>query len=88
MINSYKRIYFSSADKKHRITLDRDLIFFRIKKRNNLFNEKIKVEEIHILELKYALKDYETASKITIHLPFRLIANSKYIQGVDLLNFI
>lgn len=85
LINSYKRKYFISADKKYRITLDKEQIFFRIKNRQNLFNEKITNKETCIIELKYLLKDYENAKNITEYFPFRLIANSKYIRGVDLL---
>jgi len=85
LLNSYKRKYFISSDKKHRITLDKDQIFFRIKSGNNLFNEKIRDRKICILEIKNLLKDYEKTKNITEYLPFRLVANSKYIKGIDLL---
>ena len=42
-------------------------------------------KETCIIELKYLLEDYEDAKNITEHFPFRLIANSKYIRGIDLL---
>ncbi len=87
LLNSYKRKYFSSADKKHRITIDKDLLFIKIKDNNNSFNSRIIDKEKYILEIKYSLKDYKTTSRITECLPFRLTACSKYVQGIDILEF-
>lgn len=84
LLNSYKRKYFISADKKYRITLDKDQIFFKIKNKNNSFKEKITNKQVCVLEIKYALKDYEKTSDITKYFPFRLIANSKYVNGIEL----
>jgi len=83
LLDSYKRRYFISADKDLRITFDRDLIFFRIKNKNNSFKEKIINKENYILELKYLFKDYE---KVKDYFPFRIVANSKYVFGVNLLD--
>lgn len=87
LLNSYKRRYFISADKQHRITLDDDLIFFKIKNRNNLFKEKIADKRNVILELKYKRKDDLKASQITQYFPFRMTKSSKYVQGIDLLEY-
>jgi len=84
LLNCYKRKYFLSADKKFRLTLDTDLEFFRIKKFGNLFLEKINSNE-KILELKYNLNNFEEAEKICQHLPFRIMALSKFVSGVELL---
>jgi SPX domain protein involved in polyphosphate accumulation len=84
-LNSYKRKYFISADKKCRITLDKDLCFFRINNKNNSFYENIKKREFYVLEVKYLPQDHEKIPKITNHLLFRLSAHSKYVSGVDLL---
>jgi SPX domain protein involved in polyphosphate accumulation len=84
LLNHYKRKYFISSDKRYRITLDRDLIFFEIKNRNNLFMNKIKEEKI-VLELKYDRKDDERAKEVTQKLLFRLSKNSKFVSGIDLL---
>lgn len=85
LLNSYKRRYFQSANKKYRLTLDEDLIFFKIKNKNNLFNEKLKENGKSVLEIKYSSKDYKNMQNITQFIPFRLIANSKYVCGIDLL---
>jgi SPX domain protein involved in polyphosphate accumulation len=85
LLNSYKRKYFLSANKKYRITIDKDFLFFKMGIKNNNFNEKIMEKNINILELKYS-RDYDIfAQNITKHFPFRLSAASKYVFGVNLL---
>jgi SPX domain protein involved in polyphosphate accumulation len=86
LLNSYKRKYFISADKKHRITLDNDLIFFKIKPKNNIFNHKIQDFQNIILELKYSIKDSVVTRSLIEHIPFRPTANSKYVCGINLLD--
>ena len=85
LVNSYKRKYFVSANKKIRITLDRDLEFFKIKERNNMFAEKTLDKNLQILELKYPENYEDKISDITQHFPFRVVAISKYIHGVTFL---
>lgn len=85
LLNSYKRKYFISADKKYRITLDKNLIFFKINNQNNNFVERILDKNINILELKHSGDNDNLVSDITQHFPFRLSASSKYVYGVDLL---
>lgn len=86
LLNSYKREYFIHFDKKHRITLDKDFVFFRIKNINNSFKEKISDKETYIFELKYSFKDSKKAEQIIQHFPFRLTASSKYVFGIKLLD--
>jgi len=86
LLNSYKRRYFMSANKKYRITLDRDLFFCKIRNKNNSFNHKETNRTDCILELKYNSKNYLSAHNITQHFPFRLTASSKYVCGIDLVN--
>ena len=86
LLNSYKRRYFASMDKKNRITLDNDLVFFEIKDKMNLFKYKIENKKDIILELKYDKKNDDEISKITQYFPFRLTKSSKYVSGIDLLS--
>lgn len=86
LLNCYRRKYFTSADKQCRITLDKDLNFFKIGNHNNDFNEKIEDKETNILELKYTLNDSERISKITESFPFRQTAFSKYVNGIRKIN--
>jgi hypothetical protein len=85
LFNSYKRKYFLSFNRKYRITIDRNQVFFKIKDRNNSFVERIIDRNLHVLEVKCLLKDHEEIAAITKHLPFRLTANSKYVLGINLL---
>jgi hypothetical protein len=86
LLNSYERKYFGSADKKYRITLDNNQIFFEIREKNNLFKNRIRDRENTILELKYGKEEDKGASEISQELPFKLTKSSKYVQGIDLLN--
>ena len=85
LLTSYEREYFQSADKKYRITIDKNLEFFKVKNQNNNFIEKISYNN-QILELKYSEEDDGTASEITKFFPFRITAYSKYVYGVDVLD--
>jgi len=87
LLNSYKRKYFISANKLHRITLDKNLIFFKINKQgNNKFLNKIIDDETFIFELKCLEKDGHDVEKITNKFPFRLNKSSKYVSGIELIN--
>ncbi len=85
LLNTYKRKYFISADKLFRITLDKEMEFFRIKSKKNSFIEKFSEENISILELKYSASLENKAHTVTQHFPFRLTKSSKYISGINYL---
>jgi len=85
LVNRYSRKYFQSFDKKFRITLDDDILFYSS---NNLYQSfslnTIKNYNSLILELKYCSKCNNNASFITNFFPFRLTKSSKYVQGIIL----
>lgn len=83
LLNSYKRKYFLSADKKFRITLDFDLLYYKIDKRFNNFYRKPASDTNKIIELKYALGEDFRANAVTTEFPFRLNKNSKYVNGLN-----
>jgi len=85
LLNCYVRRYFLSIDKKYRLTIDSNLIFFEIEDKANIFLHRIKDQETIILELKYDKNDDYGISQITQHFPFRLKRSSKYISGINLL---
>ena len=87
LLNTYKRRYFVSADRRFRITLDKDLAFFRIEKRNNQFKEKIARNDLTILELKYPSEFDSLAQEITQGFPLSLAKSSKYVLGIEDLNY-
>ena len=81
LLNSYKRTYFLSANKKYRITLDRDLVFFAVD--CNSFGQKIKEIGKIVLEIKYHKREDKQISQITQDFPFRLTKSSKYVSGIE-----
>ena len=85
LVNNYQREYFSSFDKRYRITLDDKLEYrpfpLAFYEKNKVFEEKSKI----VLELKYDFENDKEASKITNAIPFRLNKNSKYVIGMGFL---
>jgi hypothetical protein len=81
LINSYKRKYFLSGDKKFRLTLDRNLAFYMtdkaLKTSGKVYDDSV------IMELKYDECNDLSAEKITNSFPFRLTKSSKYIMGIQ-----
>ena len=84
LLNRYKRKYFEGKQHQVRLTIDDDQCFYKIKKYNNTFLQKIKIYD-KVIEVKYDLNKEEVANRITSSLPFRLSKNSKYVNGIELL---
>jgi len=83
LLNRYQRKYFLSADKKFRITLDKDLENFEIRPFGNSFTHSYLDDRSTILELKYDVSGELNADQITNYFPFRMTKSSKYTAGVD-----
>ncbi len=83
LLNRYSRKYFLSADGKFRMTLDTDLISYRIDHFNNSFLHQTDHKNIVILELKYGQDMDDHADLIVRHFPFRLTKSSKYVSGIE-----
>jgi len=83
ILNHYKRKYFQSADGNYRITIDSDLLFYRINCFNNSFQHKIYNDLAVILELKYDFDNDNSADSITNYFPFRMTKSSKYVEGIE-----
>jgi len=86
LLNTYRRRYYLSADKKYRLTLDSNLEFYGMASFKNRFLDR-SIDHISVvLEVKYD-KDYDAgANRITSCFPFRMTKSSKYITGVERLN--
>lgn len=86
LLNQYLRIYYLSADRKFRLTLDSKLTYTRIAKYQNHFMRRIIDNRKVIMELKYDI-EYDTEfSRISNFFPFRMTKNSKYVDGIDSLD--
>lgn len=82
LLNSYSRKYYLSADKQLRLTIDKDLEFYRISYGSNTFLNKVQTAQV-VVELKYDVFQEAVAEKVSNGFPFRMTKNSKYLQGVE-----
>lgn len=83
LLNHYTRKYFLSDDKKYRITLDYDPVYYGISYDHSTFLNKSVDYNTVIIELKYFKEDDEFASEISSKIPFMLTKSSKYLQGLE-----
>lgn len=86
LLNSYRRSYWGTPDKKFRITIDNNMFF------HSFLHESQFVKYIHndkgiVLELKYESEEDCLSDRISQFIPFRRSKNSKFIQGIDLINY-
>ena len=79
VINSYKRRYFQSFDRKFRITIDKDIKYYSA-------DDKLKEipydSKCYIIEVKYNEEDNTEAGRVINGLDLTLGKNSKYVNGV------
>lgn len=83
--NSYRRKYFQSADRRFRLTIDRDLKYYRVSSAWGVSPVAHQLGSGLVMELKYSPEADELADRITAWFPFRVTKNSKYIHGVETL---
>ena len=83
LLNSYNRSYYLSASNRFRVTIDSNLLYYKIDRRFNNFKLKPNYDENKIIELKYGLEDDQEANDISTQFPFRLSKNSKYVNGIN-----
>ena len=78
----YVRSYYTSFDKRFRLTLDREM-FFKPVGHLNTSAFLPREDRAVILELKYGQEiNQEELDGITQYLPFKVTKNSKYARGV------
>jgi hypothetical protein len=83
LVNRYRRLYFRSADRRVRLTIDSDLAFYRFHRRTNTFLARSEAAGLVVLELKYLDAAAEEASDVAAALPFRMTRMSKYVFGLN-----
>lgn len=83
LVNTYSRSYFSSLNKKFRITIDDDLEYYHLRPTWNDFHFVFREKPKTVLELKYDEDLNAEAEKITNQFPFRLDKNSKFVAGMS-----
>lgn len=83
LLNSYKRKYFLSADKKFRITIDYKLSYYEINYGSSHFINKSFDYQTTVLELKYDAAHEPEAKMVSDKFPFSITKSSKYLQGLE-----
>ena len=85
LINRYQRKYFLSLDQKFRLTIDDHLEYFPVSSPEQLSSGGLKDSLNMIMELKYSPIYQLESANITQEFPFRVIKNSKYVRGVQII---
>lgn len=83
LVNTYRRSYLESADRRFRITLDSDLQFGPFTVKDMRFD--FQMPNTTILELKYEAEFDDEIDDITQHWPFRMTRFSKYSVGMQMI---
>jgi len=86
-LNSYRRKYFQSVDRKFRITLDSSIQFYPIKSHGNTVRQRPVRPSHLVVELKYNQSEDSCVESISRHFPFRISKNSKYTKGIQTCSF-
>ena len=84
LYNSYSRRYFISADSNFRLTIDQRQTFQS--PNNNFFHAIEFKSNALIMELKYHHSLDYLANSLTQFFPFRISKNSKYVNGINMIN--
>ena len=85
LINRYQRRYFLSFDQKFRVTLDHHLKYYPVSSPEQLSSCGLKDSLSMIMELKYSPIYQLESNNITQEFPFRVIKNSKYVRGIQII---
>jgi len=85
LINRYQRKYYLSFDQKFRVTLDDHLEYYPVSSPELLSSRGLKDSLSMIMELKYAPIYEPESANITQEFPFRVIKNSKYVRGIQII---
>ena len=83
LLNNYQRIYYLSADRAFRLTLDDQQSFYHMNACSNQFLSSHSDNKTQIIEIKYAPEADKKARGITNFFPFRLTKSSKYVSGIN-----
>jgi len=87
LLNRYKRKYVQSSDGDYRITVDTNMVYYDINSHNNLFLNKAVDYSNTVVELKYNYGKDDYAKHIVKYFPFRLTKSSKYVTGIEAINW-
>lgn len=80
--NTYMRRYFRSSDGRFRVTVDWNVDYAAISRQAPLFATRFRERGV-VIEVKYESQHDDAADTITGQLPYRLVRNSKYMNGIE-----
>jgi SPX domain protein involved in polyphosphate accumulation len=81
LINTYRRSYLISNDGRFRLTIDREMNFYRPGPSFRPYRN-YRTDHAVVVEVKYEEEHDELYDTVGQHLPFRLGKNSKYVNGM------
>ena len=83
LCNRYYRRYFATRDGRFRVTVDTEMSYYAVKRKNNAFIRKWVDHRNVVVELKYEKAFELDADKVAGVFPFSVSKNSKYVTGVQ-----
>ncbi|KAA3634606.1 MAG: VTC domain-containing protein [Bacteroidetes bacterium] len=83
LMNAYTRSYYTSADGRFRVTIDRNLYYYSLLGQTKFYGYRVEEPGV-ILEVKYEEADDNLAGFVLQNLPYRHTKSSKYVNGVSL----
>lgn len=82
-LTRYRRLYYLSADRRFRLTLDADLAFYRVRPVSQRLVRLTDTFSGTVIEVKYSAGDDEAARPLLEALPFRWSRFSKYCAAFE-----
>ncbi len=82
-LTRYRRLYYLSADRRFRLTLDADLAFYRVRPASRRLVRLPNTFRGTVIEVKYGAGDDEAARPVLEALPFRWSRFSKYCAAFE-----
>ncbi len=83
LFNTYFRSYFTTLNKKFRITVDDQMEYYNMRPTWNHMQHSYKEDLKVVVELKYDEELNKSAEQISTQFPFRLDKNSKFVSGLS-----
>ena len=83
LVNRYHRDYYATRDGRFRVTLDKDLTYYRTGRLSNPLFAHTMDHGVVVVELKYDAEHEPQAQRVASRFPFRMTRSSKYVRGVE-----
>lgn len=83
LVNRYHREYYATRDGRFRVTLDKDLTYYRTGRLSNPLFAHTMDHGVVVVELKYDAEHEPQAQRVASRFAFRMTRSSKYVRGVE-----